>query len=199
MRASVVTSLAVVLLVLSLPGLVHGICAALAQRLYHEAKYGGAAHDVDTILRHCTAAQRLYPFNYYFHIWAAENAYYRSREAAEATAQARLLEAARQWCDTGLRQNHYRSELRTLKMRLLEMESVEKAIAYWKSYLEWHFWEPYNHAVMVELYAKAGQFEQAIEEMKWVRGTRHYEEAKQKLHAAWAQEIHAQTPDKHQP
>ncbi|MCX7591089.1 MAG: hypothetical protein N2255_05615 [Kiritimatiellae bacterium] len=189
MRPFWLVTFSALLLVFSGAGVIHGVRAGRAQVLYHDAKYSIAAHEPDGILRRCEVAQKLYPFNYYFHIWAAENAWRAYLGAAANEGRTRWLEAARFWCDTGLACNPYRSELRTLKMRLLAMDSVEEAIRYWRSYLDWHFWEPYNHALMVELYAKAGDFERAVAEMRWVRGSRHYEDARRILDEAWAREV----------
>ena len=103
----------------------------------------------------------MYPYNYYFCIWTAEKAYYTSFEVDNKEAL-RRLNIAQRWCNAGLGLNAYNSQLRRLKTHLLEKKSPSEAADYWKKYVEWQFWEPYNHAVLAELYAETGDFDKAF-------------------------------------
>ena len=189
-RKIAILAAGLLLLVISAVGAVHGVRAGLSQALYRQAKFGAGRDNPRGILRRCAAAHKLYPLNYYACIWAAEQAYYTVGQTRAAESDQRLL-AAQTWCDRGLELNPYRSQLRLLKTRLLARTALPNAIEYWETYVNEHFWEPYNHAVLVDLYARAGRFEDASAALKWVEGSPHYNEARTQLTAAFTQEAMA--------
>jgi hypothetical protein len=166
----------------------YGWSATRAHWLYRDAKYGSQRDDVPAILRACEAAHRLYPHNYFFCIWAAEQAYH-SRNEVYGEDRERRCRAAENWCNVGLSQNHYKSQFQLLKARLLERRDPASAASHWARYVDWHFWEPYNHAVLVDLYASAGNFDGAADSLDRVRGSEHYEWALGRLQDAWKQEM----------
>jgi len=179
------------LLVLSVYGIFHGIRASLAQAIYHYVKYGAGSkvvEDLRATFRRCQDSFRLYPYGYYLCIWTAEKAYY-GRFGPNGKEVPERLEAARLWCERGLELNYYKSQLRRLKTRLLARESLPDAIEYWGKYVDWQFWEPYNHAVLVEMYAEAGDLNNALESLVWVEGSEYYEEASRKFDEAWKKEM----------
>lgn len=180
----------VLLSAVSAYGIVHGTRAGLAQSIYHEVKFAKDAemHDPLAVSMRCNNAHRLYPHNYFFCIWIAEKAYY-NRFGPDGREIQEYLRATQHWCDTGLELNFYNSQLRLLKTRLLKRESVSDAVEYWEKYVDWQFWEPYNHAMLVELYAASGDFGKAMESLTWVKGSRHYSHASRKLHEAWQKEM----------
>ena len=77
--------------------------------------------------------------------------------------------------------NPYPRRMRFLKMYLIRRTSSEQALQYWKEYVEWQFWEPYNQAVLVDLYAACGQLAEAEKSLRWVKGSSHFPAAKQCL------------------
>jgi hypothetical protein len=178
------------LVVLSAAGLVHGTRAAVAQALYHQAKFGSANRYLAGILRRCEAAGRLYPWNYYFCSWAAGQAYAR-RDDVNGAQRAARMRAAERWCDAGLSLNPYRSQLRLLKTRLLQAYDLAHAIRHWEAYVDWAFWYPHHHAVLAELYASAGDVEKAAGELRWVRGTRYEARVRRAVREALAREREA--------
>ena len=180
-------SLAAILAVLSAGGLVHGIRAALANTLYFQAKYGSEKDNPVAIFGLYEQAHRWYPFNYNFCILAAETAYYSSFGVDPKEAARRRLLAAR-WCDTGLQLDSYKSQLRVLRTRLLAMESLPAAIRYWNDYVDWQYWAPCNHAVLVELYSLSGDFDKALESLALIRGSDSYDEASRKFVEIWDRE-----------
>jgi hypothetical protein len=177
----------VVLAVLAGYGVFYSACSALAYRWYHHAKYGASARDPNAIFRLCEAAHRLYPHNYYFSAWTAEQAYHGRANVTAVEAQ-RRLGIARYWCSIGLAENRFNSQLRLLKARLLQSESPAKAAEYWQTYVQWQFWDPYNHAVLVEFFVANGDLERAAEALKWVKGSPWYDWAAGLLREAWKQE-----------
>jgi len=164
----------------------HGVRAVTAQVSYFKAKFGADRDDLQRISERCETAGRLYPYNYYFAAWAGEKAYYRwEADAGEGD----LLVTARRWCDTGLQFNGYLSSLRLLKTRLLRTESVEQATEYWREYVDWNFWNPYNHSVLAELYATGGKWGSAMQELRWVKGSPYYEHARQTVNELWREQM----------
>lgn len=182
-----------ILLAVSVLGIVHGIPASTAFVLYYQAKYGSASDNPRGIFRRCDRAFRLYPRNYYFAMFTARTAYCSSYDVDGDEAKQRL-ETASRWCKIGLKLNPYKRETRLVKARLLARDSVRDAIAYWEEYVDWHFWEPYNHSVLVELHARAGNFVKATESLKWVKGSEYYEKASRKLSLARQEEMLSQPP-----
>lgn len=168
----------VVLLVVSGSGVAYGGRAAMASWLSFRAQYGSPPATVEQVLIWCREAYSLYPQNYFFSIFSAETAYYQANEV-HGDARVERLRQARLWCDRGLAQNVYKSQLRRLKTRFLWEESPMTAIAYWEAYTDWQFWEPYNHATLAELYARAGEMEKAERSLKWVEGDSSYAQVKE--------------------
>jgi hypothetical protein len=187
--------LAVALVGVGVYGALYAIQAARAQAMYHTAKYGAAKEDAKQILRLAEAAQYLYPNNYYFCIWAAEKAYYTSLGADKKEAQELIADSER-WCETGLALNHYKSQLRLLKTHLLERKSVTDALKYWNQYVEWQFWDQYNHAVLAELYAKTGDFDKSFDELRWVKGSEHYSATAKRINEAWKKDMTLKLPSR---
>ena len=157
------------LLALAAASVVYGVRAALAQAWYREAKYGRAAENYERGLALCRRAFALYPFNYYMSIFVAERAYYSGESMSGPGAEERLWEA-RLWCERGLAQNRWDSQLRRLMTRFLLLESPVRAVQFWEEHTAWQFWEPYNHAVLAELYVRAGELDKAEKELFWAGG-----------------------------
>ncbi|MDP6491676.1 MAG: hypothetical protein QGH42_13780 [Kiritimatiellia bacterium] len=162
--------------------------AARAHWIYKSAKYGPTQDDLSVALRSIERAHRLYPHNYRFCIWAAEQAYTRRSEVG-GTERQRRYRAAENWTDVGLALNPFSGPLQLVKARLLQKRDPAAAATGWAKYVEWHFWEPYNHAVLVDLYASAGDFTRAANALDWVKGSEHYEWAMGRLQDAWRAEM----------
>jgi len=174
-------------LILSLVGLIYSVRTAIAQRVYCQAKYGAIKDDPDQVLAGCERAHRLYPHNYRFCIWAMETAWYGRHDRSGNEIPERVA-MADTWCGRGLELNSYKLELRLVETHLLARESAARAAARWQEYVDWQFWEPLNHALLAELYARAGDFDRATEALAWVEGSKHYDDASRKVREAWYQE-----------
>ena len=179
-----------VLLLVSAAGALYSARASLSYMVYHHTKFTPprAFAGPEGAARRCEVAYRLYPYNYYLCIWIAEKCWYARYDIDGSESGTRLALAAK-WCDRGLKLNMRKSQLRLLKTRLLAKGSVHDAIEHWLDYVDWHFWEPYNHAVLVGLYAEAGNYAEAMNSLQWVKGSKHYAEAHLKLQKSWADEI----------
>jgi len=179
-----------ILLIIAAIGVFGSARASLSYVIYHGAKFTPPRRHErpEAAARRCEAAHRLYPHNYYMCIWIAEKCWY-ARYDIDGSESADRVALAAKWCDRGLALNTRKSQLRLLKTRLLAKHSLRDAIAEWKAYVDWHFWEPHNHAVLVGLYAEAGDFAEAARSLEWVKGSKHYAEAHRKLQEAWRKEI----------
>lgn len=155
------------LLMIATLGLAHSIRGAVAGWLYHASEFAATRPAPEARLDLCRRAYNWYPWNYYFSIRAAELAY-QQYEAAPTNA-ADWLGKANWWCERGLVQNRYKSQLIRLQTRLLWPESPAAAIACWEAYTEWHYWSPYNHAVLADYYAKAGDFDKAERQLDLIK------------------------------
>ncbi len=175
------------LLALGVFGARFSLRAAMAAHLYYQVKFGAARENVDEVLALAAQAHRLYADNDLLCVWAGEQAWHHRAEG-DAVTRRRRLDAAAGWCEAGLALNPYSSALNLLKTRLLQRESPARAAAYWQRYVAWNFWEPYNHAVLAELYAEAGDFGRAAESLRWVEGSPHYDWAAGCLREAWRRE-----------
>ena len=164
--------------IFSLLAAIYGSCALLAQKLYHDSKYGAASSDEHTILKNASRSVRLYPFNYRFCILAAETAYYASFRVPNLDAKDQSA-LSTFWCEKGLTLNQYQRELRWLMAQHLFQQSPAKAIAYWVQYVDWDFWSPYNHASLGEMYAQVGDFDNAEKNLHWAQGSAYYDHANQ--------------------
>jgi hypothetical protein len=190
MTARLQAAAGILLLALSLAGAVHGARAALAQAIYFDARYGASKTFPDGILRRYRQAHALYPSNYRFSAWAGETAAAEIRAGDGGWAVA----TARRCCDAGLDANPFHGPLRLLRARLLDRESPIEAVRYWERYVDWQYWSPQNHAVLVDLCARAGDFEKAARSLALIRNTRWHEAASQRLRAAWAREMKPPVP-----
>ena len=175
-------------MLLALCGTVRSVTAAVAHKLYFDAKYGAAREDPEGILRRCESAYRLYPHNYHLCAWAVETAH-AGRRAAEADALEAFLSAEATWCERGLTLNPYKSGLVMRHAHLVALESPAKGAVLWERYVDWHFWEPWNHFVLVRLYARAGWFDKATASLAWLEGSKYYGQAAGSIKKAWRREM----------
>lgn len=175
------------LLSVSVLGITRGIRASAAYFLYNKAKYGSANDDAGAVLAKAATAQRFYPYNYYFCIWAAEKCYY--EQFKPDSDRKYLLASVDYWCDQGLRQNQYKRELRMLRARLLAEDSPADAVEYWGQYLDWHYWDPFNHSAMAEFHAMAGDYDKAFEALEVIKGMKYYEEGLRRVKDQWNKEM----------
>lgn len=159
-------------------GLAYSAVAGAAQVLYHRAKYGAARFDVDRSLACCAAANDLYSLNFYTSCYAAERSFAAGLESASTEERAAWMARSGRWCERGLRRNPYDRSLRLLRARLLEEEhGAAAAVGYLEQYVEWHFWHAGNHRVLGELYARAGDFDKAQQELFLIRDRPEFAEA----------------------
>ncbi len=184
------TTAAVALIGVSFLGAIHSMRAGISQALYRRARYSVAAEDAHAVLRLCHRAHRLYAWNYSVCSLAAERAYYASPRG-DPSEERRLLAATEHWTAVGLALNPYIPELNLLRVRLLARESLSEAIQHWERYVDWHFWEPHNHAVMAELYAENGDFNKAYRSLSWTKRTEHYAPTREAILRAWQREMTA--------
>ncbi len=163
----------------------HGVRASIASQRYYAAKYGSTKDDVRAVLKLCEEAQSYYHWNYHACLLATERAYEAAGLSTNEQERAWLREQEQVWCDRGLAVNHMKSQLRLLKAWALARQSPIEGARYWEEYVDWDYWDTYNHRVLVELYARAGELERADECLDVIVGLPQYQEAEDALRAAW--------------
>lgn len=160
---------------------VHGARAALAARLYRMAKYGEARRDPLRVVRLCDRSIRLHPWSYAVCILAARTARDAAVEETDPDAPFLGPGAAFSWCERGLALNPYKVELRFLMADHLSLESADQGVAYWKEYVDWHFWSPSAHATLAQLLERAGRFDEALRELALVRQWPEYDPLRRRI------------------
>jgi len=195
MKHAALAAVAVALCVTALVGTVFSVRAARAYALYYRAKFGAAREDPKAVLELAERSYRLHRWNYYLCVLAGETAYRARTEGGTFDDDGRLS-AARFWCRRGLDLNPYKRALRLLEVRLAaDTSGADEAVGLWERYLDWHFWDPYNHRVMAELHAEAGDYDKAIARLKWIENSpRHREAARQSINEAWRREMQPPPP-----
>ena len=169
-----------ILFLVSIAGILQATRAGVAQIIYYHSRYISPDSGSETIVKQCETAHSFYPYNYYFCIWAGENAYH-NRGKGNTARSRELLVAAKNWAGIGHDLNPYNSELAVLMTDVLSGTSIDDAISLWESYLDWNFWEPFNHFVMIDLYIKAGRLEEAEEALYWLQDTKYFTDLAKRL------------------
>lgn len=144
---------------------IYAISAAVGNASYAWAKFGPPRKHLAQSLRLCDRAWRFYPRNYFTCSYAAEATFHAS--AVHATEKAENLKRSKRWTQRGMRLNRYSRPLNLRWVSHLAREELARAIEHMQGYLEINFWHPYNHVVMAELYALAGEFDRAHQSMYW--------------------------------
>jgi hypothetical protein len=175
-----------ILLVVSALGIVHGVRTAVGQWLYRGAKYGPAREDPERVFEMLEIARGLDPRNYYACVFAEETAFHASVDE-NGRPREDLLRICRRWCERGLALNRYNRSLRLRWAGLLARKDIHGAIAYMREYVDWFFWHPHNHAVLAELYAKAGDFDKAQRELNLIDGMEYHGPAEESVADATAE------------
>jgi len=175
-----------ILLAVGCAGVFHAARASAAQWLYGAVRYGRERPFHET-LRMASLASRIYPWNFYLCAWVAESAFGGS-PGAEPGERAALRAAAGRWCARSLELNPYKRNMNVLNARLLEAGSPAGAVEFWRRYVELQYWSRYNHALLAELCAAAGEFAEAARELEMARGGPGFDDARARVMAAWEKE-----------
>lgn len=192
--------IAVTLLFISGVYVFYSIRAGMAQIIYYKAKAHSTlptvnsmsnkagikhpAQDNNYILTQCSKAQRLYPYNYRLLAWGAEKAFDHSQNTIGAD-RIEYIHLAETLCNRGLSLNRYMMPLPFIKMQLLCLTSIKEGIKYWEQYVEWDYWNSYNHAVLAGLYAADGEFGKAMQSLQFIKGTEDFAEANKIVQDYW--------------
>jgi len=171
----------ILLLAVSFLGLIQSVRAGVAQQYYRVSKFGGDSESLGRTLKNCYTAHSIYPHNYYYCIFSAKKAF----GMWQSLGNEKYYGIAEYWCKEAYALNRYNSEVRELMALILLKKSPDLAVDNWRSYVDWNFWNPYNHAVMAELHAKSGNFSAAVSSLEWVKGSKYYEPARRKVTEEW--------------
>lgn len=178
----------VLLIAVGCIGSLHASRAAISAWDYYRAHYAAGAAEPEAVLRICERAYRNYPSNHWLCLWAADVAF-QDRDSGSEEHWRRCLDETELWAMRGLRCNPYDARLRQMKARLMVRRGPSEAAAYWRSYLDWSFWSPEHHFVMLQLCLAANDFEGALESLQWLKDSPKAAEGRDLVREAWAWEI----------
>jgi hypothetical protein len=173
-------------------GMVRATRAGLAHATYHRLKYGRRSDATPPGLSRADQARaerahRLYPWNAGLCQWAADRAFY-DGPGPDRLSEAERRRLADEWCQRGLALNPHDRPLRLIRARSLALGSPSAGLASWREYLDWHYWDPYNHAVLASLHAQAGDYERALDALEMAHGSPHDASTRAEILEAWRRE-----------
>ena len=186
--------LSLILMGLGAYGVVHSAIALAAQSGHYAVRLGIlGAHphgkvDSGAILKLSDRFHSWYPYDYRLCVWIGEGAFY-GWGGSPDTHDGPLLDVASVWCERGLSMNPHSRSLRLLRTRVLELEAPSDAAAYWEDFVEWDFWDPFNHAVLAGLAARAGGFVKALRSLEMTRNSPYYDDTRKDIRRAWKIEL----------
>ena len=154
--------------------LLHTTRMVIASTYYHQAKYGSSKEDVEYVLEKCRSAAALCGYHYLFFRLAADKAFALASKGDSADREY-YFDQARFWCERSLALSSHQTLVNWIKARLLWRESPAQAIKHWENHVAWHFWDPFNHAMLACMYAQADDVPRAEKEVEWVKGSPYYD------------------------
>lgn len=195
---SYIKIIAAMLLFISGFYVLYSIRTSMAQVIYYKAKTGSILSVINStsgqarrsfqrnsyIQAQCSAAHRLYPYNYRLFAWGAGKAF-DSIQNTTGEDRIKCIKLAEFLCDKGLSLNRYIMPLPFIKMQLLCLFSIKEGTEYWEEYVEWDYWSSYNHAVLAGLYAADGKFGKAMQALQFIKGTEDFAEANKIVQDYW--------------
>lgn len=186
----------VILIAAGIYGVIYSVKATKAQVLYTLSRYSDKADSMspEEIYSNYKAAMKLYPYNFYFSAYAGEKFFYNFSNYSEDELKD-IVENVKSIAEDGIKINPYNSQLVYLHMRMLERTSVAKALEYWKKYVDWVFWNDYNHSVLAELYAKNGMYDKAFDQLKFLERSKYLEHTRHVIDDAWILEMKKKKPN----
>ncbi len=153
---------------------IYSLQVAYVQAGYHALKYGNrAAQDVERKAVFAERMYRGYPRHYYLCLLMADELVSKA-VSGERAASAALETQAITWCERGLLLNPHRRELVWMQVMLSGLHTASAATAIWERYVANVFWNPWNLAAMVRLYADAGRVEEAMAVLILLQGRPEY-------------------------
>jgi hypothetical protein len=166
----------------------HGaIQATRGERLYQRVKFGSLKlADVPQRAQVLEQAFALRPTHYNLCTLAAEMQWHDRLHPQRGSS---ALARCQVWTQRGLSLNTRMPQLRIQHARLLAESDPLAAATYWADYVDDHYWNPYNQAVLCDFYARAGRIEQAASVLARIRGMGHHAWASQQLQHAVAREM----------
>jgi hypothetical protein len=162
-----------VLLLAGIVAAAYSVRVAAAQVFYFRAKHAGPAPDTETVLALCESGHRLYPFNFNLAVWAADRAFDMADGLDEFSGRG-MFAVSEQWCERALRLNPCRRPARLRMTELVRRCSPAEALLIWQDYVDEHFWDPFNQALLARLRADVGDYEGAERALALTRGTQHH-------------------------
>lgn len=172
--------------------------AGLEKFLYYHVRYGHAAYMgldesrplAETVPRRLELAERamrFYSRDFDLYEAAAVIAYSAIDDHKNVDHGVELADV-RLWCDRGLALNPHAPRLNHIDAEIIAATSPRDALVQWQKYLDWCFWDTFNHYYVVELLARAGRFEDAFQHLRWLKGRTHYDDARRIIRYEWQEQ-----------
>lgn len=177
------SAIGVVVGIVGLVGVFQSARFAVSSALYRQARYGeyvGGERREVRALGLANAAYRLDPENHNFWSWLAD----RLAGAYEADRNPEMKAGAALWAERGLAVNRYGWRVNVVHTKVLAETAPGDALLFWSRYVDWHYWEPFNHAYLSELNARTGDFSKALEVLRRIEGMPYHEET-QRIVMEW--------------
>ena len=197
MKKNLLFVVGIVFVLAGLFGIGYSIKATKAQVIYAKSRYSKSSKNLspELVYSNYVYASNLYPYNFYFSAYAGEFFFYNLASYKGQKALGKLA-IIRDIASDGIKINPYNSQLIYLHMRMLETESPKVALEYWQKFVNWYFWNDYNHSVLAELYAKTGMYEKAMNELKYLESNpKLFDHTKHLIDDAWLLEMKSKTPE----
>lgn len=170
---------------LVIAALVHSVRASAAAVIYQRVKFEPDRPSPEEALRACGRSHSLYPANYFVCLFAATNSYAASLAASGAEAE-KLRKESEKWSDIGLAVNRYSRDLHLAKLAVMCADPGRRpaAVEFWEKYTEHHYWDPFNHFLLLKMYAWSGRIADAGAKAEFLEPTAYRAEAAKVLERA---------------
>ena len=151
---------------------------AKAQKIYYTTRFhNGEEKDSIPLMSMggaVDAAMKLYPYNYYFLMYACRNALNDAQNASTKEEYDFYINWARQYVRRAMALNPYQAQIRWLHAEILaESGKVDEAIDYWvNDVVDREFWNSSHHEFLVRLYlrsTKSGSLKKAVDELPFIK------------------------------
>ncbi len=180
----IVPVLAVGIGAIGLLGAISSVRFAVSSLFYRQARFVRHAGGGDYLARASKLAQTAYKmdeWNHPFWSWLSDGLV----TAYGTSGDPDILAGAALWSKRGLAANSYGWRLSVTRAKVLAETSPDEAVRFWERYVEWHYWEPFNHAYLAELHARAGDTGRALHVLRRIEGMPYHEQARQ-IVTQWA-------------
>ncbi len=184
LRGVTVQALAVAIGVIGLWGAIASVRFTFSSLVYRHARFARHSGGEGAVRRAAELAQSAYridPDNHPFWSWLSDGLV----AAYGASGDPDMLAGAALWSERGLAANRFGWRINVTRAKVLAEKSPDEAVRFWGLYVDWHYWEPFNHAYLAELHARAGDTGSALHVLRRIEGLPYHKQTLQ-IVTQWA-------------